>query len=116
MPTIIPVTPIPKEAEQAAVVAMRELVDSLEPTATSLASLHQKLFDALWNDNRYTREQALAALGTRAKSVLAIAAANVQFIQTIAPYLGKTLGNFLQPEDYTRPACTEHDDGTVALD
>lgn len=112
-----PITPIPGQSEPAAVPKMRALVDTLESELTHLASVHQNLFNKLWNDPDSTPAENLAALGDRAGNVMALATLNVQNIAAMAPLFNKTLADYLQPEDYTPPlAFTVHDDGTVTLD
>lgn len=117
--------------------ASAQLIDSVkpEPTAAELAAQsvvgavnaelsrrvasHQVCFQTIWRNERpgATPAAVLAALGTKAALIFAVANENVLHIGRCAKLVGKTRADFITDADCVPPqAFTVHSDGRVTLD
>ncbi len=109
------ITRIQRDSETPGRRIAREIVDTLHDEAQRRAAVHQLLFRKLWFDPDTSPESVFEELGGRGKAVLDAATANVQHIAAIAPLLGKTLADYLKPEDYTRPRDYTESGGIITL-
>jgi hypothetical protein len=92
------------------------LLKSINDETSRRIGLHRDNFRAFWYSQEATPQQLCDKMGANAWLFFAIASANVQHIASIAQLSGKTLADFLQPEDYVPPkTVTVNNDGTVTI-
>lgn len=92
------------------------LLRDINAEATRRAGLHRDSFNAFWHSKEATPQQICEQMGPRAALFFAIASANVQHIAAVAQIAGKTLGDFLKPEEYVPPkTVTINQDGTATI-
>lgn len=112
---LIPTTPPPEKT--AAEKIADSLIETMNAEVKHRVEIHKQIFDVVWHDERATPQQILAALGTKAKLLFQVSAANKAHLQTLATTVGKTLNDFLPAEYQTPPLpFTIHNDGTVTID
>lgn len=100
---------IPKEIANGLLAAINE-------ETTRRVGLHRDNFRAFWYSQEATPQQLCDKMGSSAWLFFAIASANVQHIAAVAQLGGKTLADFLQPEDYVPPqTVTINQDGTATI-
>jgi len=92
------------------------ILKAINDETTRRAGLHRDNFRAFWYSAEATPQQLCDKMGSSAWLFFAIASANVQHIAAVAQLSGKTLADFLQPEDYVPPkTVTVNNDGTVTI-
>lgn len=112
MSNIFDVEPTRNVANEIAVNLLRDINNE----ATRRASLHRDSFNAFWHSTEATPQQICAQMGPQAALFFAIASANVQHIAAVAQIAGRTLGDFLKPEEYVPPqTVTINQDGTATI-
>lgn len=112
---LIPTTPPPEKT--AAEKIADSIVETLNGEIKHRVEVHKQLVDVLWHDERATPDAILAALGTKAKLLFQVSAANKAHLTTLAALVGKSIDDFLPAEYQTPPlAFTIHNDGTVTID
>jgi hypothetical protein len=92
------------------------LLGQLNTQIDSRVQAHKGMFSDFWNNNAATPEEILAAMGTNAHLLLGTATESVRHINAVAQLAGKTVADFLEPEEIAglRPM-TANQDGTVTL-
>ena len=98
--------------------AAQSVIDTLNAEIDHRVKVHKTLMDTVWRNQRdgATPAAILAALGTNAKLVFALADENLTNIGNCAVLVGKTRADFIADEDCIPPlAFTMHNDGTVTL-
>jgi hypothetical protein len=106
--------PEPTPRSTAEIIA-ENMLAGLNATLSQRIDDHRKSFRAFWNSPA-TPDEILAAMGANAGKLLAAAGENVEHIATLAAIAGKTLHDFLAPENYVpRRAITIAEDGTGTL-
>jgi hypothetical protein len=108
----------PTPPPDAATLAAQSVVDAINQEITHRVAVHQTCFNTVWRNERpgATPAAVLAAMGNNAKLVFAFANANLDHISQCAQLVGKTLNDFIAPQDYTPPlAFTINDDGTATI-
>lgn len=92
------------------------LLRDMNNEATRRAGLHRDSFNAFWHSTEATPQQICLQMGSQAALFFAIASANVQHIAAVAQIAGKTLDDFLKPEEYIPPqTVTINQDGTATI-
>ena len=92
------------------------LLQDINNEAIRRAGLHRDSFNAFWHSTEATPQQICQQMGPKAALFFAIASANVQHIAAVAQIAGKTLGDFLRPEEYVPPqTVTINEDGTATI-
>lgn len=92
------------------------LLTAINDETSRRIGLHRDSFRAFWYSQEATPQQLCDKMGSSAWLFFAIASANVQHIAAVAQLSGKTLADFLQPEDYVPPkTVTVNNDGTVTI-
>ena len=92
------------------------LLRDINSEAVRRAGLHRDSFNAFWHSSEATPQQICQQMGPKAALFFAIASANVQHIAAVAQIAGKTLGDFLKPEEYVPPqTVTINEDGTATI-
>jgi len=92
------------------------LLKAINDETARRVGLHRDSFRAFWYSQEATPQQLCDKMGSSAWLFFAIASANVQHIVAVAQLSGKTLADFLQPEDYVPPkTVTVNNDGTVTI-
>jgi hypothetical protein len=113
----MPLTP-PAEppAEPPARVAVRKLFLTPHEELTRRAAIHREGFALVWRSGTHSAAEYFAEAGTDGALFMEIAGTNVQHIAMVATMIGKTLHDYLAPEDYTPPVSyTIHEDGTITI-
>jgi hypothetical protein len=116
METLIPPPPAP-EITPAKQVADAIIAESNRQFPQRLA-VFKSLWEQLWENPSATPAQVLAEWGTNAKLMFQVAAAERQWIITVATALGKTPAEVLGDSKYLStalPINPPHEDGTVTL-
>lgn len=112
MPDIFEVEPSRNIANEIAL----GLLQDINNEAIRRAGLHRDSFNAFWHSTEATPQQICQQMGPQAALFFAIASANVQHIAAVAQIAGKTLGDFLKPEEYVSPqTVTINQDGTATI-
>lgn len=92
------------------------LLQAMNAEAERRAGIQRDSYNAFWHSPEATPQQIADAMGDRAGLFFALAGENVTHIARSAAIVGKTLGEFLQPSEYTPPVAIEyHADGTVTI-
>jgi hypothetical protein len=92
------------------------LLQAMNAEAERRAGIQRDSYNAFWHSTEATPQQIADAMGNRAGLFFALASENVTHIARSATVVGKTLGDFLQPEEYVPPVeITYHEDGTVTI-
>ena len=100
------ITPPTLTTAQEALLTMQQLNSE---GLRDLAEKTKRAFALFWHNDRASREEMAAAIGTHAGAAFAAHAATVQFLLTQDASL-------LSPADYTPPqAYTLHNDGSLTL-
>lgn len=106
----------PEPTEPTARTAVRKLFLTPHEELQRRAAIHRDGFTAVWRSGTHTAAEFFAEAGTQGALFMQIAGTNVTHIATVAQMIGKTLHDYLQPEDYVPPhAYTAHADGTITL-
>ena len=92
------------------------LLHAMNAEADRRAGIQRDSYNAFWHSTEATPQQIADAMGNRAGLFFALASENVTHIARAAAVVGKTLGDFLQPNEYAPPVpITYHEDGTVTI-
>jgi hypothetical protein len=93
-----------------------DLLGQLNTQIDSRVQAHKGMFSDFWNNNAATPEEILVAMGTNAHLLLSSAEENIRHIDAVARLAGKTVADFLEPEEIAglRPM-TANEDGSVSL-
>lgn len=109
--------PPPPPTEPIARAAVRFLFDGIHQELLRRAAIHKNGFALVWRSGTHSAAEFFAEAGTEAGLFMQVAGANVAHIAAVAVMIGKTLHDYILPEDYMPPQpYTIHDDGTVTLD
>lgn len=109
-------TPPPPPSEPIARAAVRSLFDGIHQELLRRAAVHKNGFALVWRSGTHSAAEFFAEAGTEAGLFMQVAGANVAHIAAVAVMIGKTLHDYLQPEDYVPPlAYTAHADGTITI-
>ena len=79
------------------------MVHKLNATLRVRVNDHKVFFRALWKQQPTTPDAILDAMGPHAPVLLAAAIENLEHITRMAAAVGKTLHDFIAPEDYQPP-------------
>lgn len=112
MSAIFDVEPEKNVANEIAINLLRDINNE----AVRRAGLHRDSFNVFWHSAEATPQQICQQMGPKAAMFFAIASANVRHIAAVAQIAGKTLGDFLKPEEYVPPqTVTINQDGTATI-
>lgn len=102
--------------EDAAKILADYLLQNINNELDRRVSLHRDSFYMFWYSKDSSPQQLCDAMGTNAKLFFEVASANVAHIANVAEIAGKSLNNFLTPEQYTPPKPVFYNaDGTVTI-
>jgi hypothetical protein len=108
--------PPPPPSEPIARTAVRTLFDGIHQELVRRAAVHKSGFALVWRSGTHSAAEFFAEAGTEAVLFMQIAGANLQHIAAVAVMIGKTLHDYLLPEDYVPPLpYTAHPDGTITI-
>ena len=102
----------------AAELAAQSIIEAVNAEILRRVANHQVCFQTLWHNDRpgATPAAVLAALGTKAALIFAVASENVEHISRCAQLVGKTRADFITGADCIPPlAFTLQSDGRVTL-
>jgi hypothetical protein len=92
------------------------LLQAMNAEADRRAGIQRDSYNAFWHSKEATPQQIADAMGDKAGLFFSLASENVTHIARAAAVVGKSLGDFLQPNEYVPPvAITYHADGTVTI-
>ena len=112
----MPLEPPAELTEPAARTAVRELFQSVHDELIRRAAIHKGGFRKVWRSGTHTAAAFFAEAGPQGVLFMQVAGTNVAHIAAVATMIGKTLHDYLQPEDYVPPiAYTAHADGTITI-
>ena len=102
----------PPAAERVALDLLRQLNTQLDARVQA----HKGMFSDFWHNNAAAPADILAAMGPNAHLLLSSAEENIRHIDAVARLAGKTVADFLEPEEIAglRPMVA-NPDGTVTL-
>ena len=106
----------PEPTEPTARTAVRKLFLTPHEQLVHLSDIHRDGFASVWRSGTHTAAEFFAEAGTQGVLFMQVAGTNVAHIAAVANMIGRTLHDYLQPEDYVPPlAYTAHADGTITL-
>jgi hypothetical protein len=107
---------IPTNEPPAAQRIALELLRKINAQIDSRVQAHKGMWSDFWQNNAATPEEILTAMGTNAHLLLGSATESVRHIDAVAQLAGKTVADFLEPEEINglRPMIA-NPDGTVTL-
>jgi hypothetical protein len=112
----MPLTPPEEPTEPTARTAVRKLFLTPHEELTRRAAIHREGFALVWRSGTHSAAEYFAEAGTDGALFMEIAGTNVVHIAAVASMIGKTLADYLAPEDYTPPVpYTVHQDGTITI-
>jgi hypothetical protein len=112
----MPLTPPEPLTEPTARAAVRKLFLTPDEELVRRAAVHREGFALVWRSGTHSAEEYFEEAGTDGGLFMQIAGTNVQHIATVAAMIGKTLHDYLLPEDYVPPRpYTLNEDGTVTV-
>ena len=107
---------IEKEQREVSKEIANGLLSAMNAEAERRAGIQRDSYRAFWQSDEATPQEIAAAMGAKAGLFFALASENVTHIARAAAIVGKSLSDFLQPEEYTPPVTVEyHQDGTVTI-
>ena len=96
--------------------AAESIINIINEVGNLLVENHKLAFNRLWNNPDATPEEIVEAMGVDATYVFQCALANLGVLSTCAGYTNRTLGDFMQPNEYTPPKTINYNqDGSVTL-
>jgi hypothetical protein len=102
--------------EPPARVAVRKLFLTPDEELHRRAAIHREGFALVWRSGTHTAAAFFSEAGTQGVLFMQVAGTNVAHIASVAVMIGKTLHDYLQPEDYVPPlAYSAHADGTITI-
>lgn len=112
----MPLDPPAEPTEPAARAAVRQLFLTPDEELQRRAAVHKPSFAKVWMSGTHTAAEFFAEAGTQGVLFMTVAGLNIQQMAEAAALIGKTLHDYLQPEDYVPPlAYTAHADGTITI-
>lgn len=102
----------PPASQRAALDLLRQLNAQLDARVQA----HKGMFSDFWHNNTASPADILAAMGANAHLLLSSAEENIRHIDAVARLAGKTVADFLEPEEIAglHPMIANAD-GTVTL-
>ena len=112
------IEPPPPPEETPAERAVRESFSETAEEKERRIAFHQRTFQRVWGENNgYTPAQFFAAAGPQGVRFMQIGGASKDHLAALAAIEGKTLDDYLSPEEYDPPLpYTAHPDGTITID
>ncbi len=108
--------PPPPPTEPVARTAVRSLFESVHQELVRRSNIHKAGFALVWRSGTHSAAQFFEEAGPDGGLFMQIAGTNVAHIATVAAMIGKTLHDYLHPDDYVPPRpYTINEDGTVTL-
>ena len=104
--------PPPSEAK----IVSDALLVSINSELQRRVNVHIGNFNLFWYSKQATPQQICDEMGSNAALFFAIAQENVEHIGTVAAMVGKTVNDFLTPQQYVPPkTVTINPDGTATI-